>query len=446
MLPQPFASWARYPPRRVPALRTPQPRRSKRLAEEIANTRFERILGNASQLSLVFIGAAALFVVLHLGQVILAPVFLAVTIGLMFGPVADALERRGVPDAVSAGVVVLAFLALIASSALLFAVPLAEWIDRVPVVWEALKHELANWQDAITALTSIQEQIKTILGQGGSLEVTVEDSTTVLNIASLAPTMLAEVLVFLASLYFFMATRDQIRIATLSLCVTRRMRWRTAHIFRDVEQKVSKFLITVSLINIGIGVATAVIMTLLGMPTPILWGALAAVLNFVPFVGQAVMVLLLFVVGLSEQMGLVGSLLPVGLYLLLGFVEGNFVTPQLLGRAVTMNPFLIFLSITYWLWAWGPVGGLIAVPSLLILYSIAANILPVRGPAPLPNVAKAIENEAKAVAEEAKVVANEAAAVEHKAAQVKDSAGGTMAPKARSAPRPRKPVPAKQGS
>ena len=185
-------------------------------------------------------------------------------------------------------------------------------------------------------------------------------------------------LIFLASLYFFLATRKSIRVATLSLCLTRRMRWRTAHVFRDVEQKVSKYLLTISLVNVGVGVVIAVLMAAIGMPSPLLWGALAALLNYVPFVGQGLMAVILLLVGLATQAELAAALLPVGIYWTVNFIEGNFITPNLLGRTMTINPFLIFLSLTYWIWAWGPVGGLVAVPSLLILYSIATHILPVR--------------------------------------------------------------------
>jgi predicted PurR-regulated permease PerM len=364
--------------------------RSKRLQQEIANTQFERILNNSAQLSLVLVGVMAVLAAIHLGQVVLAPVFLAVTVGLMFGPVADALEKRGVPDGVSAGVVVLLFLGLIAIGATLFAAPLLDWVDRIPVIWEALKAELANWKEPLASIGALQEQIKGMFGDEGALTVTVEEGNPVQDVALIAPGLLAEILIFLASLYFFLATRDQIRIFVLSLCVTRRMRWRTAHVFRDVEEKVSKFLLTVSVINISMGVGVAILMALIGMPTPLFWGALAAVLNFIPFVGQAVMVVVLFGVGLGTQNGLEGALLPVGLYLVLNFVEGNFVTPNLIGRAMTMNPFLIFFAITYWLWAWGPVGGFIAVPSLLILYSVASNILPMR-PAPLRRTERRLE-------------------------------------------------------
>lgn len=352
---------------------------SKRLQQEITNTQFERTLGNAAQLSLVLLGIMAVLVALHFGQVVLAPVFLAITVGLMFGPVADALENRGVPTGVSAAVVVLLFLGLIAGSAILFLAPVSDLASRIPVIWAAFEAELANWKEPLASIGAVQEQLKGVFGaEQGTLSVKVEEGGPVQDIALSAPALLAEVLIFLASLYFFLATRDQIRIFILSMCVTRRMRWRTAHIFRDVEEKVSKFLLTVSMINIGMGVAVAILMALIGMPTPLLWGALAAVLNFVPFVGQAAMVVLLFAVGMGTQNGIEGALLPVALYLGLNVIEGNFVTPNLIGRTLTMNPFMIFLAITYWLWAWGPVGGFVAVPSLLILYSVASNILPAR--------------------------------------------------------------------
>lgn len=350
---------------------------SKGLTKDLNNTQFERVLGNASRLAMCLVGALAAVVALHLGQFILAPVFLAITVGLMFGPVADAMESRGVPEALSAGLVVIMLLLIISGFVMAFWGPLEDWVQRAPLIWEKLQAELANWKEPLESVGAIQEQVKGVFG-GSAMEVTVEDGSTVTNIALLAPAVFAQTLIFLASLYFFLATRKNIRIATLSLCVSRRMRWRTAHVFRDVEQKVSKYLLTISLVNVGVGIVVSAVMAAIGMPTPLLWGALAAVLNYVPFVGQGLMAITLFLVGLGTQPDLTGALLPVALYWTVNFVEGNFVTPNLLGRTMTINPFLIFLSLTYWLWSWGPIGGLIAVPSLLILYSIVTHILPVR--------------------------------------------------------------------
>ncbi len=343
---------------------------------DISRTNFERLLGNASKMAMVLVGVVVALVAIQAAQVILAPVLLAITVGLMFGPLADLMENRGIPEGISAGVAVLTLILVIVTGGFLFYGPLAEWAGRGPVIWARLQEQLANLKEPMESLGALQEQLKGVLGSDQAMEVTVEDGSTVTGIALLAPAIFAQVLIFLVSLYFFLATREQIRVATLSLCVSRRMRWRTAHVFRDVELKVSKYLITITMVNCGVGVVVALLMWATGMPSPILWGALAAVLNYIPFVGQAVMALILFLVGLVTGGDLGSAFLPVGLYWAVNFVEGNFVSPNLLGRTMTINPFMIFLSLTFWLWAWGPVGGLIAVPSLLVLYSIVTHILP----------------------------------------------------------------------
>ncbi|MBE7732306.1 AI-2E family transporter [Devosia faecipullorum] len=343
---------------------------------EMNESQFERVLNNAARLAVVGIGFAVLLMVLQAGQVFLAPVTLAIVIGLMFGPVADRVESWGVPPALSAGVVVLLLLAVIAGFATLFAVPLSEWVARAPLIWSKLQEQLANLREPLESISAFQAQIGDVLGSGGAMAVTVEDSSAVTGVAMLAPAALAQVAIFLASLYFFVATRDHIRMSVLSMCVTRRMRWRTAHVFRDVEFKVSRFLLSVTMINFCVGTAVTLAMWAIGMPSPLLWGAMAAVLNYVPYVGQAIMITVLLAVGLGTQTDLLAILLPVICYASINFVEGQIFTPHFIGRTLTLNPFIIFLSITFWIWAWGPVGGLVAVPTLLIAQSIIAHALP----------------------------------------------------------------------
>lgn len=382
--------------------------------EDMSESQFERVLGNAGRIALVFVGFLALLVALKEGQVFLAPVTLAIVIGLMFGPVADRVERFGVPPALSAGVVVLMLIGIIAAGITLFAVPLSEWVARAPMIWNKLQLQLANLQGPLEAISSFQTQITSILGSDSAMAVTVEDGGQVIGVAMLAPAIMAQVLIFLASLYFFLATRDHIRISVLSLCVSRRMRWRTAHVFRDVEAKVSRFLLSITFINACVGCAVSLAMWAIGMPSPILWGALAAVLNYIPYVGQAVMVVILLAVGLGTQTGLENILLPVGCYVAINFTEGQIVTPHFIGRTMTLNPFIIFLSITFWLWAWGPVGGLVAVPTLLIATSIMAHALPskpmvpsrpVRRTAKMTEREVLLANTAKAIREKAELEA-----------------------------------------
>lgn len=343
---------------------------------EMSESQFERILANAARVAVVFISLAVLLFVLQETRVFLAPVTLAVVVGLMFGPVADRVERVGVPPALSAAVVVLLLIGVILVFMTLFSVPLSEWVARAPMIWAKLQSELANLQAPLEAFSSFQTQVTEILGTNTAMAVTVEDTGAVTSIAMLAPAILAQILIFLASLYFFVATRDHIRISVLSLCASRRMRWRTAHVFRDVESKVSRFLLSITFINLCVGCAVALAMWAIGMPSPILWGAMAATLNYIPYVGQAVMLLVLLAVGLGTETGLQAILLPAGCYITINFIEGQIVTPHFIGRTMTLNPFIIFLSITFWIWAWGPVGGVVAVPVLLIVTSVLAHILP----------------------------------------------------------------------
>jgi len=349
---------------------------SKATTADAGESQFELVLANAARIAIVGIGLVVALMALREGQVFLAPVMLAIVIGLMFGPVADRVEALGVPPALSSAVVVLLLIGVIVSGVALFAVPLSDWVARVPLIWAKLQGELATLQGPLESVAAFQSQLTSIFGSDTAMAVTVEDSSAVTSVALLAPAIMAQILIFLASLYFFVATRDHIRISVLSLCVSRRMRWRTAHVFRDVEQKVSRFLLSITFINACVGVAVSLAMWAIGMPSPILWGALAAVLNYIPYVGQAVMVVVLLAVGLGTQTGLANILLPVGCYVAINFVEGQIVTPHFIGRTMTLNPFIIFLSITFWLWAWGPIGGLVAVPSLLIAQSILLHALP----------------------------------------------------------------------
>ena len=386
--------------------------RSAKLAapEVMSESQFERLMGNVARVAMIFVGFLALLFALKVGQVFLAPVTLAIVIGLMFGPVADRVERFGVPPALSAGVVVLTFIGVIAAGVVLFAAPLSEWVAKGPLIWNKLQAQLDNLQGPMQAVSAFQEQISSIFGSNNAMAVTVEDGGQMIGMAMLAPAILAQILIFLASLYFFVATRDHIRVSVLSLCVSRRMRWRTAHVFRDVEQRVSRFLLSITFINACVGCAVALAMWAIGMPSPILWGAMAAVLNYIPYVGQAVMVLVLLAVGLGTQTGLENILLPVGCYVAINFIEGQIVTPHFIGRTMTLNPFIIFLSITFWLWAWGPIGGLVAVPTLLIATSVLAHMLPSKPMVPSTPVRRTrnmtdrqelLANTAKAIREQA---------------------------------------------
>ncbi len=333
------------------------------------------VVSKSAELATIAIGIVACVFALEAAEFVLAPVATAIVVGLMFGPVATRLEHRGVPAPASAGLVVLLFLVIIAIAVAALAAPLSTWMNRVPQVWHELKIHLSQLREPLGTLQDVRDQLREAVG-GDEVTVSVEEGSAVESVATLAPAIIGQVLLFLASLYFFVATRYETRHTILQMCVSRKLRWRVAHIFRDVERSVSRYLLSISIINVGLGIAVALAMLAIGMPSAALWGALAGVLNFVVYLGPAVMAVILFAVGLTQFDTLGGSLLPPLVYLGLNLIEAQFVTPHVIGRAMTLNPFVVILAIAFWIWIWGPLGGFIAIPVLLIVYSVAAHIVP----------------------------------------------------------------------
>ena len=346
-------------------------------------TGFSQIFNNTASIATILIGLIALIVVLDIGQPILAPVALAVVIGLMFGPMADRLESLGLPPAASAIIVVLTFLILLLVFAVGFAVPLTDWVNRLPMIWARVQSIVADWRGVMKSVGELGEQLRDLTGSGSGMKVQIDESSTAADIAFLAPGILAQVLIFLASLYFFLSSRHTIRSGILRLCISRRLRWRVAHIFRDTENLVSRYLVAITFINIGLGAAVALVMFALGVPSPLLWGLLAAALNYVVYIGPALMAAILLGVGIATYTEFPWILLPTASYLFINFLEAQFVTPSVLGRQMTISPFIVFLTLVFWLWLWGPIGGFVATPLLLVVSVTIYHIVPI---VPAPEV------------------------------------------------------------
>ena len=335
----------------------------------------ELLLLRSAQVAVIVMGLVTAVFALHAGEYILAPASLGIVLGLMLGPVATKLERRGLRPGVSASLVVILFILAICVFVMAVATPLSFWLSRLPQLWSDLQLQLTELKAPLEALRNVRDQLRELTG-GEGLTVSVDEGVGVESMAILAPAVITQILIFFACLYFFVATRNQTRSAILKLCLDRRLRWRVAHIFRDVENMVSRYLLSITVINLAEGFAVGIGLHLIGVPSAALWGALAALTNFVVFLGPIVMVVILFMVGLTEFDTLGASLLPVAVYLGINVIEAQFVTPMVIGRTMTLNPFVVVLALIFWIWLWGPLGGFIAIPALLVVYAVIRNIVP----------------------------------------------------------------------
>jgi predicted PurR-regulated permease PerM len=336
---------------------------------------FEVVLKNASLVSIIWIGIFAAIIALELAQFILAPIFLAIVIGLMLIPVAKKIEQFGFPSFFSSAIVVLSLIVVLISTLAGLSVPLTEWTEKLPVIWFRISSLLSSWQQALLSLGSVGEILRDMSISKENMKIEFDNAEAVKDVAVQVPVLMSQIIIFFVSLYFFVATREQFRTAILSLCLSRSLRLRTARTFKDIEANVSTYLTQITIINTGLGATTAFAMWVLGVPSPFLWGVLAALLNYVVYLGPAFMTLILLLVGLSLGGSLFQITTPAVVFLSLNLIEANLVTPNVIGRRMTMNPFIVFLSLAFWLWIWGPVGGFIAVPALLILYALIVNII-----------------------------------------------------------------------
>lgn len=339
-------------------------------------TYIETVITNASRIALIGMGFVAFVFVLYFGQILLAPIFLAIVVGLMVGPIADRFENLGLPSGLSAAITVLLFIVLIAVVLTALAMPLSAWVDELPRIWQRLQSEVAKWQGVLVAMENIGESIRNLgVAREENMIVTVDEGSTVETAAFLAPAIGAQILLFLATMYFFIATRREIRTMVLSICFTRRMRWRMAHVFRDVELRVSRFLLSITAVNIGLGALVGLSLWVVGTPSPLLWALLAGLLNYIAYLGPALMAVILLGVGLATGDTMTAILTPVGIYLVLNFISDQFVSPHIVGRSMDLNPFFVFLALGFWIFLWGPIGGFVAVPALLIASTMVEHLL-----------------------------------------------------------------------
>jgi predicted PurR-regulated permease PerM len=314
----------------------------------------------------------AVFYTLHLGQDFFLPIVLALFLALLLRPVVQWLRKLRIPVPVAPAVVLL--LLLVASGTALYQLwaPATEWVIRAPTDLKRLDARVRRLLRSVESVTRTAQQVDQItdVNSSDAPQVSLRRPTLSETVFGGARHLAAGALVVLVLGYFFLASGDQF-LRKLPRVLPRHHAERVLAIVGETEEQISRYLLAVSLINLGVGLITAGLMALLGMPTPVLLGVVAAALNFVPYFGPAVMAALLTMVGLIsfDQPGR-AFLAPLA-YVCLHALEANLVTPHLLGRRLPLNPLAIFLGFLFWWWIWGVAGAVLAVPIMVTLKIVA---------------------------------------------------------------------------
>lgn len=324
--------------------------------------------------TLVALTVLAIFYTLYFTRALLFPIVLAFILNLVLKPIILRLAKFRIPPAVSAAIVMVLGTAIVAFGVMLLWNPASRWISeartRMPVALQKLK----NLKEPVKQITEMSKELEKVTEVEGDGEdenekpvpvKTVEDRLS--SAINLTGGFLGSTMVVIVLLYFLLAGGDRFLEKTVELMPSWRDKRRVVALSREIQNQISSYLFSITLINIGLGIVIGTGLYFLGMPEPVLWGTMAALLNYIPFAGALVGATIVFAVGVISLPTLAAASLAPTVYLTANAIEANFITPAILGKAISLNPVILILSIFFWGWLWGIGGVLLAVPLLVVL-------------------------------------------------------------------------------
>jgi len=344
---------------------------ARALAETITAKR-DRLLA-----SLTLIAGIALLVglpfALRVGAEFFMPVTAALVVAIALVPALEWFERRGIPSKAAAGLCVLIFLLLALFAIGSIVVPATDWVHQVPAkipkVRSALEPVFDLYKNLDRFIERTTQQITISRSPSRTVQVETPNSMSSLLLSS-APHLLIQLFFALLVIFFFLAGWTAMRKKTIVSRGSFEGALTTARVIQQVVDATSTYLGTITLINVGLGALTAAVLWWLGMPSPVMWGGIVAVANYIPYLGPIVCALLLFLGGLMTYPDIWGAMMPPAAFIGFHLIEANFFTPMVVGHRLTISPLAILISLSFWAWVWGTTGALLAVPLLIIMKTI----------------------------------------------------------------------------
>jgi len=313
------------------------------------------------------------FVVLSLARPILLPVVTAFVVTAMLGPLSARADRHRVPPLISAAVLWLLVAAVFYGLIMLVSAPVVSWIDKAPDIGRSIQNKLQLLEGPLAGLRDMRNAL--LPSQAGK-GFDVDFVAVAQSMVTIVTPALGQILIFFVALFFMLLGRNRLRVVLVGFFHEREARLRMLKILNDIERNLTGYLSVVTVINFGVGIGAAVIAWAVGLPDPVAWGVLGFVLNYIPYIGAAIMELGMFLVGLVAFPALLTAFIAPLLYIGMALFEGQIIMPSLVGRRFTLNPLTVFLSLVFWAWLWGPVGAFLAVPLLIMGLVVSAHVFP----------------------------------------------------------------------
>jgi predicted PurR-regulated permease PerM len=319
----------------------------------------------------------AMFYTIYFMRSILLPIVLALLLSYLLRPIVRGLARLKIPLPVSAALLLIGFFGLIGYGISVLATPTAEWLQKAPAGFAELQRKLVPVKKSVAQVTQATGEIEKLASANAEIKaVEVKRHPITETLFMRTPEFISSAVLSLILLYFLLVY-DQAFIAKLvKLLPTLSDKKTAVGIAQDIEAQISRYLFTVTAINVCLGVAVGTAVGLLGLRNPVMWGVMVALLNFVPYLGALTGIICMTIGAALSFDSLEYAFVFPAVYLSFGILEGSFITPWIMGRSLTLNPVIILLSLTFWGWMWGIVGIILAVPILAAFKILCAHIKP----------------------------------------------------------------------
>ena len=304
----------------------------------------------------------------------LLPVTMAVLLFFVFTPFRRWLYMRGIPQWISAALVVAGLITVLAMIVLMIMGPAGELIDSAPTFAAKIEAKLGEMTGPLQRLQLLAARIDAMTGGSGQTSAG-DGSNYVRTVMAMAPHILTQIVFVLLLLFFMMSAGDLLYLKIVQSFSTMSAKRRAYSALRQIEASLGSYLSTITLINIGLGVAIGLTMWAFGMPAPAFLGLVGFLLNFIPYLGAVAGATAAFVIALVSLNGFFTPLLVAASYVALTSIEGQLITPTLVSRKLEMNTVVVFLAVALWAWLWSVVGMIVAVP-LLVVMRVLCDHLP----------------------------------------------------------------------
>jgi predicted PurR-regulated permease PerM len=320
---------------------------------------------------------------LYFAREVLMPVVVAMLLFLLFWPVVRTMTRARIPAPVGAAVLVLGLLGGVTTAVYFLADPAAQWMAQMPTFLQQIQKqvkepvsEIQQMQDTVEKLIEPQAAKPKLRRDAPAPESFLRVSlVSVFSTVALAVRDVGWAIVVIFTLLYFLLISGELQETKLvGMFPTDRGKTRARAVIERVYRDISGYLLTVTLINAGLGICVGVAVHLAGLPNAALWGVMAAFLNFIPYLGPLIGVGVVTIVGLLTFENSTDAILPPLIYFTINAIEGQVVTPWLLGQRLTLNPVAVFISVVFWGWLWGAPGVILAVPLLASVKVICGGV------------------------------------------------------------------------